>query len=62
MAAISFVKACQDFFSKGQHGKKIDILEFKALTRQDKEELREMLIVEQKYDVLPLPPPVVTSE
>jgi hypothetical protein len=57
---VSMVKACQDFFSTGRYGKKIEIAEFKALTRQDKEELREMLIGEG-YNVLPLPPPEVTS-
>ena len=50
---VSFVKACQDFFLTPPHGKKIEISEFKALTRQDKEELREMLIAEG-YDVAPL--------
>ena len=61
MAVVSLVKSCQDFFSTGPHGKKIEIPEFKALTRQDKEELREMLIGEG-YDVLPLPPPDNASE
>lgn len=56
MASVSLVKSCQDFFSTGPHGRKIDIPEFRMLTRQDKEELREMLIGEG-YDVLPLPPP-----
>ena len=50
MEKISFVKACQDFFTKPPHGKKVEILEFKALTREDKVELREMLIAEG-YDV-----------
>lgn len=57
--AISFVKAAQDFFTKDPHGRKIEIPEFKALTREDKEELREMLIGEG-YDIQPLPE--VTSE
>jgi hypothetical protein len=43
---VSLVKACQDFFSTGGHGRKIEIPEFKALTDKDKEELREMLIAE----------------
>lgn len=51
---ISFVKACQDFFSKPPHGKKLEIAEFKALTRGDRLELREMLITEG-YDVAELP-------
>jgi hypothetical protein len=61
MAGVSLVKSCQEFFSMGRHGRKIEIPEFKALTRQDKEELREMLIGEG-YDVLPLPLPDNTSE
>jgi hypothetical protein len=56
---ISMVKAAQDFFTKNPHGRKIEISEFKMLTRADKEELREMLISEG-YDVQPLPE--VTSE
>lgn len=43
---VSLVKACQDYFSTGEHGRKIEIPEFKALTNQDKVELREMLIAE----------------
>lgn len=43
---ISFVKACQEFFSNGKHGRKIEIPEFKALTTGDKEELRDLLIKE----------------
>lgn len=50
---ISFVKACQEFFSNGRHGRKIEIPEFKALTQEDKIELRELLI-EQGYDVAEL--------
>lgn len=46
MEKISFVKACQDFFSKPPHGKKVEIPEFKQLTTQDKVELREMLVSE----------------
>lgn len=53
---MSFVKACQDFFTKDPFGKKIEISEFKELTRQDKEELREMLIG-QGYNVAQLPEP-----
>ena len=53
---ISFVKAAQDFFSKEPYGKKIEVAEFKALTRKDKEELREMLIA-QGYDVEPMAEP-----
>lgn len=44
--AISFVTACQDFFSKGETGKKLTIPEFKELTHQDKVDLRNELIRE----------------
>lgn len=50
---MSFVKACQDFFTRDPLGRKIEVPEFKELTREDKEQLREMLI-EQGYNVLPL--------
>jgi hypothetical protein len=53
MEQISFVKACQEFFTKPPFGKRIEISEFKDLTREDKVELREMLIAEG-YDVAPL--------
>jgi len=55
---ISFVKACQEFFSKDPHGRKIEVAEFKALSYQDRLEIREMLI-ELGYDVaeLTVPPP-----
>jgi hypothetical protein len=57
MEKVSFVKACQDFFTKPPFGKKVEISEFKDLTRKDKEELREMLIGEG-YDVADLAAPV----
>lgn len=41
--AISFVKACQTFFTEPPFGKKVEISEFKALSTQDKIELSEML-------------------
>jgi hypothetical protein len=47
---VSFVKACQDFFSSEPFGRKIEIPEFKALSQEDKVELRELLI-EQGYEV-----------
>lgn len=47
---VSFVKACQDFFTSEPFGRKIEIPEFKALSHEDKVELREMLIKEG-YDV-----------
>jgi hypothetical protein len=43
---MSFVAACQHFFGTGRYGKKIAIQEFKALTQEDKQELRELLIGE----------------
>jgi len=50
---LSFVKATKDFFENGQHGRKVDISEFKALTSEDKVELRDLLMKEG-YEVLPL--------
>lgn len=47
---ISFVKACQEYFSGGKYGKKIEISEFKELTQADRVELRDLLIAEG-YDV-----------
>jgi len=43
---VSFIRACQDFFSMGEHGRKITIPEFKDLTQKDKDELRSELIRE----------------
>ena len=43
---MSLVAACQDFFSKEPHGRKINIPEFKALSHEDKLELWEMLVAE----------------
>jgi hypothetical protein len=53
---ISFVRACQDYFEKDPLGKKITVPEFKALTYQDKVELRDELI-NQGYDVAELVKP-----
>jgi hypothetical protein len=39
----SFVRACQEFFSGGKFGRKVEIAEFKALSKQDKIELSQML-------------------
>lgn len=39
----SFVKACQEFFTEPPFGKKVEISEFKELSKQDKIELSEML-------------------
>lgn len=52
---MSVVKAAQLFFSADPHGRKIEMAEFKALTTQDREDLREMLIAEG-YNVAPLAP------
>lgn len=46
---VSIVAAIRDYFSD----RKMEIPEFKALTHQDKVELREMLIAEG-YDIAPL--------
>jgi hypothetical protein len=46
---VSIVSAIRDYFSD----RKVEIPEFKALSYQDKVELREMLIAEG-YDVAPL--------
>jgi hypothetical protein len=50
---MSFVKATKSFFENGQYGRKVDISEFKALTQDDKVEIRDLLIKEG-YEVLPL--------
>lgn len=52
MAKPSFVKSCKDYFEGGGE-RKITFEEFKALTPEDKAELRDLLIGEG-YDVLPL--------
>lgn len=49
----SFVSACKHFFETGPHGRKVEIPEFRALTDDDKIELREALIAEG-YDVAPI--------
>lgn len=51
--SCSIIAALRDYFAEER---KIEIPEFKALTYQDKVELREMLI-EEGYDVAPLTPP-----
>lgn len=53
IGSCSIIAALRDFFSDSR---KIEISEFKALTYEDKVDLREMLIVEG-YDVDPLSPP-----
>jgi hypothetical protein len=54
---ISLVKAMIDFFGTGPHGRKLGIPEMKELSREDKIELREMLIGEG-YTILELSEPV----
>ena len=58
---ISFVKAVQEYFSANPHGKKVEISEFKELSRQDKVELREMLIG-HGFNVSELPEPKPVAE
>jgi hypothetical protein len=55
---ISFVKLVMQYFAFGQHGRKVEISEFKSLTQKDKEELRD-LFIEAGYDVAELPSSVV---
>ncbi len=50
---MSFVKAVMHYFGEGEHGRKVGIPEFQALTHKDKEELREGL-AEIGYDVGPV--------
>lgn len=51
MEPMSFVKAIKGYFETGQHGRKVEISEFRALTHEDKLELRNLLIAEG-YDVM----------
>lgn len=43
---ISFVKAVKAYFENGRYARKVDISEFKALSHEDKRELRDLLIGE----------------
>jgi hypothetical protein len=54
---LSFVKAVKTYFENGQYGRKVDISEFKALTQDDKVELRDLLI-QEGFEVIPLGAPV----
>jgi hypothetical protein len=47
---LSFVSACKNYFENGKHGRKVEIAEFKALSTEDRVELRDLLI-EEGYDV-----------
>jgi hypothetical protein len=57
---IPFVRACQIYFSTPPFDRKIEIPEFKELTRQDKVELREMLI-DEGFNIEELPIPTATT-
>jgi hypothetical protein len=46
MAAVSLVKALQDFFTKDPNGRKIEMSEFKQITDEDKIEFAQMLKAE----------------
>jgi len=48
--SVSIVKGIQTYFSEGRHGRKVEMPEFKALTEQDKRDLRAML-VEEGFDI-----------
>lgn len=50
MEQVSFVRAVKNFFEEGRYGRKVEISEFKALSADDKVELRNLLI-EQGQDV-----------
>lgn len=50
---VSFIKAMQDFFGSGDHGRKLEIPEFKQLSQEDKVELRQGLL-DLGYEVSPL--------
>lgn len=50
---ISFVKATKTFFENGKYGRKVEIAEFRALTTEDKTELRDLLI-QEGFDVAEL--------
>jgi hypothetical protein len=43
MAMITFIKACQSFFSAEPFGRHVSVPEFKALTTEDKLDLSAML-------------------
>jgi hypothetical protein len=53
---VTIVAAVLEFFASEPYGRKVEILEFKALSFQDKVELREMLIAEG-YDIAEIAPP-----
>lgn len=53
MEPMSLVKATKNYFETGTFARKVEIAEFKALTSEDRVELRDLLIAEG-YDVLPL--------
>lgn len=52
---VSFVKACLEFFGTGRYGRKVQIPEFQALTKTDKEEMRTLLIEQEGFNIAPIP-------
>ena len=61
MEPMSFVKAVKAFFEVEPFGRKVEIAEFKALSWEDKVELREMLIG-QGFNVMEMTKPVTVTE
>jgi hypothetical protein len=53
MAQVSIVKATKEYFESQPHGRKVEVQEFKALSHEDRVEMRDMLI-KAGYDVAPL--------
>jgi hypothetical protein len=47
---VSFIRACKDFFETGENGRKVEISELKALTKDDRVELRAEL-TRSGYDI-----------
>jgi hypothetical protein len=52
MAQVTLAKAVLEFFGTGEFGRKVEIAEFRELTKQDREDLRRLLI-EEGIDVAP---------
>jgi hypothetical protein len=57
MAMITFIKACQSFFSAEPFGRHVSVPEFKALTTEDKLDLSAMLQTVPGYEHEPYSPP-----
>lgn len=56
MAETTLAKACMDFFQPP----KLTTIEYRDLTRQDREELREEFI-KAGWDIAPLPAPKIEA-